>query len=601
MSKIVVLINALKIDHFIFILVIMFSTSVSMANDEKLALMEMETHKSSTNVQVRERGISSVNQTAVKKSVIPPKLTESVNHAILIGINDYDYFPKLRTAINDVNKLGDLLSNQYGFSVKIIENATRKEIINSIADYRRSVGVNDRLIIYYAGHGILDKRADEGFWLPVDAQKTDFSNMISNSTITSLVRSMPAKHVLLMVDSCFSGKLTRGVSISFESNEYDRMDNARSRTVLTSGGLEPVEDGSGQHSIFAKSLLRILENNPSKMFSSALFQRLRRAVVLNSDQTPEYADLMRAGHEGGEFIFSNISYVNVVATESTMKGRSHATRETHSFSKTENSKISPVNYVDLIFDGANDQRFAFSDDLAIGIQGPEMIVLPKGQFTMGDLAGRGSETETPMHRVDLNYRFALSRHEVTFDEYDAFARATNSELPNSADWGRGDKPVINVSWDDAVKYTKWLSKQTGKRYRLPSEAEWEYAARAGSDSMFHWGNHTGDNLSNCLNCDELKPNEKGPVKVGSYSGNAFGLYDMHGNVSEWTGDCWNPAYNGAPYDGKMWLSGDCSRRVIRGGDWSQNVNRIRAAARSNADASKRDQNQGFRVAISLSD
>ena len=133
-------------------------------------------------------------------------------------------------------------------------------------------------------------------------------------------------------------------------------------------------------------------------------------------------------------------------------------------------------------------------------------------------------------------------------------------------WGRGLRPVRNVSWYDAMAYTEWLWEQTGDRYRLPTEAEWEYAARAGSTTAYSWGDSIGRNRANCDGCASLWDGERTAL-VGTFKANGWGLYDMHGNVWEWVQDCWNDNYEGAPTDGTAWLSGDCDRRVLRGGSW----------------------------------
>ena len=160
--------------------------------------------------------------------------------------------------------------------------------------------------------------------------------------------------------------------------------------------------------------------------------------------------------------------------------------------------------------------------------------------------------------------FALSTHEVTFEDYDRF---THPNEVNDQGWGRGRRPVINVSWDEAKDYVEWLSSETGATYRLPSEAEWEYAARAGTANKYSWGNEIGANRANCQN-DHCGDQWKRTAPVGSFPPNGFGLYDMHGNVWEWVEDCWNGSYAGAPADGDAWRSGDCAKRVLRGGSWN---------------------------------
>jgi formylglycine-generating enzyme required for sulfatase activity len=185
----------------------------------------------------------------------------------------------------------------------------------------------------------------------------------------------------------------------------------------------------------------------------------------------------------------------------------------------------------------------FRDKLKDGSQGPEMVVIPAGEFEMGDLKGDGDQNEQPVHTVRIIKPFAIGRHVVTFEEFDRFAKPTGRKLPADSGWGRGRQPVINVSWDDAAAHAEWLSQQTAKRYRLPSEAEWEYAARGGTKTAYWWGNQMRNDMAK---------SGGGTSPVGSFPPNPFGLYDTAGNVWEWVQDCWHKSYNGAPTDGSVW-------------------------------------------------
>ena len=239
---------------------------------------------------------------------------------------------------------------------------------------------------------------------------------------------------------------------------------------------------------------------------------------------------------------------------------------------------------------------SFRAKLNSGGEGPEMVVIPAGRFMMGCVSGQDCyHYEKPVHEVVIARPFAISKYEITFEDYDRFT------YPNKVDdegWGRGRRPIINVSWDDATEYAAWLSGQTGKRYRLPSEAEWEYAARAGSTTQYSWGNDIGHNRANCDN-ENCGDRSKYTVPVGSFAANAWGLHDMHGNVWEWVQDCLNGSYAGAPGDGSAWASGDCGRRVIRGGSWNDLARHLRSANRDRTDRALRDISIGFRLAQDL--
>ena len=228
---------------------------------------------------------------------------------------------------------------------------------------------------------------------------------------------------------------------------------------------------------------------------------------------------------------------------------------------------------------------------------PEMAAIPAGRFRMGCVLGMDcGRDETPVHEVMID-SFALSKYEVTFEEYDRFTAATGRKRAEDEGWGRGRRPVINVSWKDAVAYTAWLSENTDKHYRLPSEAEWEYAARAGTAMKYSWGNEIGRNRANCEGCGS--PREESTAPVGAFPANAWGLHDMHGNVSEWVQDCFNDSYQGAPVDGSAWESGDCSERVLRGGSWYFGPLNLRAANRNRGTTGIRYHYDGFRVARTL--
>ena len=231
-------------------------------------------------------------------------------------------------------------------------------------------------------------------------------------------------------------------------------------------------------------------------------------------------------------------------------------------------------------------------------QCPEMVVVPAGRFRMGDLSGDGVRDERPVHDVTVS-PFAAGRYEVTFAEWDAcVAGGGCTHRPADSGWGRGTRPVINVSWDDTQAYVRWLSRATGKPYRLLSEAEWEYVARAGSTTKYQWGDDVGTNKANCAGCGS-QWDAKSTAPVGSFAANAFGLFDTAGNVWEWVVDCWHDSYQGAPNDGSAWAGGNCDGHVLRGGSWYDYPGIIRSAFRVRYDTGNRNSSGGFRVARTL--
>ena len=227
----------------------------------------------------------------------------------------------------------------------------------------------------------------------------------------------------------------------------------------------------------------------------------------------------------------------------------------------------------------------------------EMVSIPAGAFRMGDMTGEGFDSEAPVHDVMIA-AFKLGKYEVTFAQWDACVAAggCGGYVPDDAGWGRGNRPVMNVSWDDAHGFIKWLNAEAGADYRLPTEAEWEYAARAGSSSRYNRGDDIGHNQANCYGCGSRWDGDR-TAPVGSFSASAWGLHDMHGNVWEWVQDCWHDNYTGAPGDGSAWTVGsDCGLRVVRSGSWGIIPRYLRSAARGGDTHSTRYDAQGFRLA-----
>ncbi len=268
---------------------------------------------------------------------------------------------------------------------------------------------------------------------------------------------------------------------------------------------------------------------------------------------------------------------------------------------------------------------AFRDRLKDGSEGPEMVVIPAGTFRMGDIQGVGNKDEKPVHHVKIARPFALMVTELTVGEFEKFVKQTNYKIQAESGTGcyiwtgsvwkidtarswrnpgfpqSARQPVVCVNWDDAVAYAEWLSAQTGKRYRLPSEAEWEYAVRANEPSAYWWGDEMKEGMANCKGCDG-RWGGKQTSPVGSFTANPFGLFDTAGNVWEWTQDCWHKKYENAPDDGRAWekgAGGDCGLRVLRGGSWYSEPRYLRSSFRFRNFTGSRSYNVGFRLAQDL--
>jgi formylglycine-generating enzyme required for sulfatase activity len=269
----------------------------------------------------------------------------------------------------------------------------------------------------------------------------------------------------------------------------------------------------------------------------------------------------------------------------------------------------------LILFGATQTGFAAAPEPRVALSTfkecddcPEMVVIPGGEFMMGSPSyeeGR-SDDEGPQHRVTIRQPFAVGKYEIMFREWDACVAdgGCNGYRPDDRGWGRGNRPVIRVTWTDAQAYLRWLSGKSGAEYRLLSEAEWEYVARAGTTTPFHYGSTISTDQANYDGSYTYGSGGKGvsrkkTVPVGSFPSNAFGLHDVHGNVREWVEDCWNGSYARTPIAGAVWTSGDCNVRVLRGGSWFHSPRDARTANRYGDGTVSRSYGYGFRAARTL--
>ncbi|WP_408370674.1 formylglycine-generating enzyme family protein [Paraburkholderia aspalathi] len=225
-----------------------------------------------------------------------------------------------------------------------------------------------------------------------------------------------------------------------------------------------------------------------------------------------------------------------------------------------------------------------------------MIALPAGSFSMG--SSTDDPSEKPVHHVTIGAPFAIGKYEVTVEQWNACVAANACQKLTPESNTNKAAPARDLSWEDAQQYVKWLSKTTGKPYRLPSEAEWEYADRGGTTTAYWWGDQMRKGNANCKDCGDPWHKE-GPEAAGSFAPNPVGLYDMNGSVWEWVADCWHNSYQGAPADGHAWDSPTCDMRVIRGGSWREGGGYMLSATRFKYSASVRQSQDGFRVVKDL--
>lgn len=240
----------------------------------------------------------------------------------------------------------------------------------------------------------------------------------------------------------------------------------------------------------------------------------------------------------------------------------------------------------------------FSDPLPAGKQGPSLVVVPAGRYWMGDHSGRGNHNERPLTPIEINHAFAIGRYEVSFADWQHYAEATATAMPDNEGWGlSAQRPVIQVSWHQALAYSHWLTKVTGQRYRLPTEAEWEYAARAGSDSYYWWGEQLDSPetapRAHCRGCATSRLIQNKSASIGQFAANAFGLHDTAGNVWEWTASRFASPFDGSEQRAASLL--DNSPRVVRGGAWNSGPSYLSSSQRDRKQPQHKDYALGFRV------
>ena len=516
-------------------------------------------------------------------------------HALVIGNKEYKHLKDLQTPIADAEAVEKILRERYGFKVQLLLNAKRDQITRALSTLRKTMTERDNLLIYYAGHGFLDQKLKdrsnalgrsckdlhgedneehcidlESYWQPVDAEPNDNTNWISSSQIINFLKAVDSKHVLIVADSCFSGViLMRNAQADLDRRArqesrkvlLQRMWNWKSRNALTSGVKETVRDTGGQGlSIFAEAFVAALRENQDILESRSLLYRISEPVVANSHQTPLYGPIQMVGHRYGDFILVPKALQNVALSGSGQGG---------SIPDFVRGKTTPQK--------REPQQGDTMTDPATGMK---LVYIPKGCFQMGS---NEYDDEKPVHEVCVD-GFWMGKYEVTQGQWQKIMGE------NPANFQKGDKyPVEQVSWEDVQKFITKLKKRSGKEYRLPTEAEWEYAARAGTKTVRHWGddiscdkamyeNDPGSSEDSCVDYVRKKgltPDSTAPV--GSYPSNQFGLHDMLGNVYEWCADWYGDYSSSSQANPTGPLSG--SYRVIRGGGWINYPGIVRSASR----------------------
>jgi formylglycine-generating enzyme required for sulfatase activity/uncharacterized caspase-like protein len=527
--------------------------------------------------------------------------------ALVIGNGSYTQAP-LSNATSDARAIANVL-REGGFDVVFAENAEKAEFESSIATFAQKLERGVIAVVYFSGHAI--QHQGRNFLLPLNVQLTSAADVRRETVdvdqiLDPMIVARPAASVIIL-------DAGRG-------NPWQQAISSSVRGLAAEGPIKgvvlvyPAAPGStvGSGNIFAAELIKTMKV-PGLKFEDA-FRRIRAAV-------------MRATHnQQSPWESSPLSNQLVVSPErplaTTAPARSpdplelgfwNAIKDSDraadfkayidSYPRSEFTELARARLKELeaapknkpgepaahaaISRTADDTPAQYRDCA----QCPEMVLIPAGTFMMGS---EMFDFEGPVHKVSIAREFYIGRREVTFQEWDACADDGGCNYrPDDHGLGRGMRPVTDVNWNDTAVYVAWLSRKTGHTYRLPSESEWEYAARAGSTSAYPWGKTVDKDRANCIGCTPDPP--KKAVDTGSYPPNAFGLFDMAGNAAEWVQDCWAGTYRGAPADGSAWARPECRERVLRGGSFNNDPRYLRSAARFKYDFDVRYYANGFRV------
>lgn len=557
--------------------------------------------------------------------------------ALVIGNSNYKTSP-LENPTNDARAMSKALK-ALGFDVTELLNGDRNSMIRAIrlfGDRLKKGGVG---LFYYAGHGV--QVGGENYLIPINAkieQEPDVE--LESVRVTRVMAEMDKASNglnIVILDACRNNPFAR----SFRSLTKGLAQMQAPVGTLLAYATAPgsvAADGEGNNGLYTSELLRAMNTPGAKV--EDVFKKVRRGVRKKSngrqvpwESTSIEGDFYFVPPKGGAAPTTNAGPVTatespnteIVYWQSIKDSKDPASYRAYlnQYPKGTFAGLAKVRMRELERRPvATNRQTRVSDarqepppQQAVGVYRPreeleksfkdcgncpQMVVVPAGSFEMGSPPSERGRmpSEGPVHRVNVR-GFAIGKYEVTFKEWDACVKAGGCEnKAKDNGWGRDDRPAVGVSWNDAQQYVVWLSEKTGKEYRLLSEAEWEYAARAGNASAYPWGTNISRNKANCNMCGS-KFDRRRTAPVGSFRPNAFGLHDMVGNVWEWVDDCWNQSYEGAPANGEPWMEGQCNSRVLRGGSWMDPARSLRSASRMAYLVSSRLNFFGFRVARTL--
>lgn len=505
-------------------------------------------------------------QLALLLSLFIATSAQAERRALLMGNKDYQISP-LNNPINDVIALKPKLI-KLGFKVTLKKNLNRKEMRKAIRNFKNSLSRGDLAIVYYSGHGA--QVNGDNYLIPVNNDiRDEFEISDGGVSLNFLMKSLvtAGSTNIIILDACRDNPFKR----RFKSNTRGlaRIKQKVGGTLVafaaSAGGVS--QDGRQKNGTYTKYLLKHIATSGISL--NEMFTRVRKDVVTatSNDQFPI--------EENG--------LLDTIYLAGNQSAQNYSNKQQNSPNQPQPAIINTV---------IQKPRMKYE---------PEMVPIRGGTFTMGSPANeKDRDRDEKPYRVTVK-DFWIGKTEVTFAQWDACVAGggcQSNKQPDDEGWGRGNRPVINVSWHDANEYTRWLSQKTGKAYRLPTEAEWEYAARGGTKTAFSFGNRISTNQANYDGNYTYNGSRKGTylhrtAKASSYPANRYGLYDMHGNVLEWVCSAYDTNYGGS--EQQCANRNDNRSRVLRGGSWLHIPRDLRSANRSSLGASDRNDFVGFRI------
>jgi formylglycine-generating enzyme required for sulfatase activity len=514
----------------------------------------------------------------------PPPATEA-RIALVIGNANYLDSP-LSQPTKNARALADELKRN-GFEVEVRENLSKEEMQRAIEAFKDKIKPGAAALFFFSGYGLQANR--QSYILPVNAQIWAEGDIRRDGfSIESILADMNIKGArvkLMVIDASRRNPFERRFRPG--SAGLAAIDAPEGTLVLFAAAPgKLIGDSESDNSLFVGELVKELRS--PGLTAEEIFSRTRIGVsrASNGDQVPWVSSSLIE-----DFFFTRGT--DRVASPTPAQPEARPARPAPAEPRAAPAPLPPQRDAAIPPPLSDARRTGTKpgDVFRDCTDCPEVVVVPAGDFSMGS---NDFDVEKPEHRVTIAKPFAIGRREVSFDEWDQCVAAGGCKhRPDDRGQGRGARPVTDVSWIDAKAYVTWLAQKTGQKYRLPSEAEWEYAARGGTKTSYWWGKDLGSRSANCRDCGGNPGTQT--VASGTFAANPFGLFDTAGNAAEWVEDCWNDSYRGAPNNGTAWITGQCRQRVLRGGSFDSQARYVRSASRFRYDADVRYYANGFRV------